>query len=340
MVYANLEQRMAQSYIDLFPAFVPDEEAPVSTQEQKKFYSMIRDLYQLAFDEPSLFVPKLHEDDAYPYRYKSAYGKPQLILDMRSFIKAVNSLLQNMLLMGQGSDVKLNKREKFILSRLGITDYSKLPAAWVWMSTRDDASLVSFTYCLFDKEYSYASEIYTRMLGEETYGKLENWMLENGYKRFVIHDITGSECKLSLTISNPKWSKNPPSGGFEYKIKHTGVSVMYELYLQNPVVLGLCIPNGMKAYLEAFDSMDKELQEFVISRTKKCDNCRYCVQTDKSGLRPLAYMPINFEGEEHQLCTYFPGYNYNWESIDDSLAEMLIKMLIFMDKFAPDSEKN
>lgn len=63
--------------------------------------------------------------------------------------------------------------------------------------------------------------------------------------------------------------------------------------------------------------------------------CRYCVQTDKTGTRPLAYNTISFEGKEYKLCNYFPGYNYSWTSIDDSLVDMLIKMLSFMDKFIP-----
>ena len=31
----------------------------------------------------------------------------------------------------------------------------------------------------------------------------------------------------------------------------------------------------------------------------------------------------------------WPRYSYTWTSIDDELADMLIKMLSFMDKFIP-----
>lgn len=33
----------------------------------------------------------------------------------------------------------------------------------------------------------------------------------------------------------------------------------------------LCIPGGMKPYLEKFDDMKPALQEFVLSRVKRCD---------------------------------------------------------------------
>jgi len=87
--------------------------------------------------------------------------------------------------------------------------------------------------------------------------------------------------------------------------------------------------------LQAYDSMDTALQAFVARRTKQRDGCRYCIQTDKTGKRPMAYIPINFEGREYQLCTYYPGYSYCWTHIDAALAEDLIRMLAFMDRFAP-----
>ena len=264
MIFENLEQRMARSYIDMFPSFIPDENAPVSLGEQQCFHDLLSNLYKLAFNEPLLFVSQLHEDDAYPSRYKKPYGKPNLILDMKKFTNAVDSLLQNMFLLGKGEDVKLNKRQLTILSKLGIDDINNLPSAWLWMAKREFASLVSFSYCLFDKDYPYASDIYARLLGETAFRKLENWMLENGYKRFTITDITTSDCKLSFAVANPKWNSNPPSGGFEYKIRHTGISAQYDFYTVNPPAFGLCIPNGMKVYLNAFDSMDSKLQKFVV----------------------------------------------------------------------------
>ena len=335
MTYASLEQRLAQGYIDMLPSFVPDEDAPVSILDQRHFYDLIKNLFQLAYDEPLLFVPSLHEDDVYPTRYKKSYGKPKLITDMRKFTKSLDGLLQAMFLIGQGADVKMSKKQSDILSRLGVGDLRKLPPAWKWMSTKSRARRAAFSHCLFDDSYPYTSEIYARLLGAAAFEKLETWMLTQGYKRFDIYDITASDCKLALSIANPKWSEEAPRGGHEYKIKHTGISAQFDDYTSQPAIFGLCIPGGMKPYLEAFDSMEKELQAFVVNRTKKCDKCGYCVQTDKTGSRPLARTTIFFEGKEYQLCNYNPGYNYSWPSIDDELADMVIKMLTFMDGFAP-----
>jgi hypothetical protein len=334
MTFESLEQRMARTYIDMFPSFVPNNNASVSVFEQEQFYDLIKNLYQLAFNEPLLFVASLNEDDAYPNRFnKSSYGKPKLQTNMKKFTKVMDELLQRMYQMGRGSEVKLNKRQQVILSRLGTNDFANLPAAWVWMSTRAGSSLTAFSHCLFNKDYPYTSDIYARLLGEPAFRKLENWMISQGYKRFDIYNVTASDCKLSLTYANPAWSSEHPNGGFEYKIRHTGISARYDIYVNNPVVFGLCIPNGLKSYLEAFDSADKNVQKFIAERTKKCDGCIYCVQTDKTGKRPFAAIKVSYQGENYNLCPYFPGYSYCWSSIDDELAERLIGMLSFMDRF-------
>jgi hypothetical protein len=245
MTFTSLEQRMAQTYMDMFPKFVPDKNVKIDTAEQEQFYLLIKNLYKLAFNEPLLFVPSLHEDDAYPNRYnKKAYGKPELINNMRKFVKTIDSLLESMYLFGQDSKNNFNKKQQEILSKLGINNFNKLPKAWAWMSKRPKSSFVEFMYCL-------------------------------------------------------------------------------------------CIPNGLKVYLDAFDTMSEKNKSFVIKHTKKCDGCRYCVQTDKTGSRPMAFIQIIYEQKIFNLCPYFPGYCYSWTNINDDLVDQLIEMLFFMDKFIP-----
>lgn len=334
MKFENLEQRVVQAYIDLLPSFVPEDHAAVSILEQKEFYDLIRGLYQLAFHEPLLFVSSLHEDDAYPGPIKSSYGKPELQITMKKMMKSVDMLLQNMLLMGKGCQIKLTKRQNEILARLGVRELDKINPAWVWMSTRPDSSLSTFSFCLFKKDYPYTSHIYARLLGETAFRKLEGWMIAQGYKRFDICDVTASDCKLSLTYANPAWSPKEPNGGFEYKIRHTGISARYDVCFANPVVFGLCIPGGLKTYLEAFDLANHSVQRFIVEHTKKCDGCRYCVQTDKTGKRPLAQIKVMYGGKAFRLCPYFPGYGFSWSGITQELAERATEMLDFMDKFA------
>lgn len=330
----NLEQRMAKSYLDLFPRFVPDEEAPVSAAEQEQFYTWMKKLYDLAYEEPLLFVSELHADDVYPNRYnKAAYGKPQLFKDQRKFLKAMDELLQNLFLLGRGEAVKLNKRQREILKRLGIEDTGKLPRAWKWMAERPGADPEAFAHCFFRQDYPYLSEIYAGLLGGE-FTRLEAWMTGHGYRRYVSKAPVSTECRIILSYANPAWSDEKPAGNYLYKIRHTGVSVKYEPYFEESCVLGVCIPNGLKPYLERFEDMDEKLKVFVMRQSKRCDGCRYCVQTDKTGQRPLASIRVRHQEEEALLCPHFPGFCYSWTRLDAELVDNIIRMLEFMDKFA------
>jgi hypothetical protein len=336
MVFTSLEQRMAQTYLDVFPNFIPDNNAEIGIVEQEKFYQLIKNLYQLAVNEPLLFVSSLHEDDVFPKMYKKPYGKPELLKDMRKFLKAMDSLLQNMFLMGKNSNVKIGKKQQKILSRIGISDYDKLPLAWSWMANRPESNNIEFMYCLFDRNYPYTSDIYANLMGEAIFRKLENWMIAQGYIKYDIYEGKDSDCKLSLMYVNPLWDKNPPRGGNHFKVKHTGISVVYEPTIQYPTILGLCIPNGLKVFLNNFQLMEEKTKSYVVTRTQKCSGCRYCVQTDKTKSRPLACIKVNFEQEDYNLCPYYPGFMYSWsKSISIELIEQVIDLLTFMDKFAP-----
>ena len=70
-----------------------------------------------------------------------------------------------------------------------------------------------------------------------------------------------------------------------------------------------------------------------MSRIKRCDGCRYCVQTDKTGKRPFARIAVQYAEKEYKLCPYYPGYSFWWTSIDDTLADNIFGLLGFMDKF-------
>ena len=341
MTYASLEQRMAHTYLDTLAPFVPDDngiKSGITAAEQEAFYGLMHNLYRLAFEEPSLFVRQLHEDDAFPNRFhKSSYGKPGLQANMRKFTKEMDALLENMFLIGRDpSAVKLSKRQQAVLTRLGIGDMQSLPPMWKWLSARPGSTSLAFAHCFFKEDYPYTSEFFARALGDApAFRKLESWMIGRGYRRHDFLHVTASDCRISMTYANPAWSEETPRGGFEYKIRHTGISARYDREAANPPVFGLCIPGGMKDCLTAFGLMDESLQGFVLSRTKRCDGCRYCVQTDKSGSRPLAYIPITHEQSSYALCPYFPGYSYCWPGINDDLADRLIAMLAFMDDHLP-----
>ena len=300
--------------------------------EQREFYEMMRGLYEMLYEEPQLLMPTLHEDDAFPTRYKTYYGKPALQDNFRKGRRTINGLLKTMFLLGRGEDVKLSRRHQDVLRRLGIDNISNLPEIWKWMATRQGADEVTFAYGLFNRNHVYTRDIFAQALGEEEFHRLEEWMLSQGYRAYDMYKTKFVDYCLTPTYANPAWSQEKPTPGFEYKIKHTGIAVQYDACVREPICFGICIPKGMKLFLEHFEEMPEKAKVLVIERTKKCDSCRYCVQTDKTGKRALAHIPVTYQGKEYILCPYFPGYNYSWKHLDRALTDSIIEFLAFMDK--------
>lgn len=330
--YHSLEQRVAAAFLDSFPAFVPAPDAPVSVAAQQDFYALIQRLFRLLYEDPLLLAAKLHEDDAFPTRYKTGYGKPELQKELGKYRGAIHALLFAMYQMGRGVEEKLSRRQKQILSLLD-AGFPQLPPAWVWMATRPGADQTAFAYCLFDRSHCYTAEIYARLLGERPFHRLMDWLQAHGYQARDRYNLQWPDYRLMLSVTNPAWSPEPPGLGYEYKIKHTGIAAQFDCGIREPVSVGLCIPGGMKPWLQRFGAMEPPLQAFVAERTKQCDGCRYCVQTDRQGKRPLACISIAHEGTAMALCPYFPGYRYSWNRLDDETVDQITAFLAFMDRY-------
>jgi hypothetical protein len=349
--FACLEQRMVNTYLDTFPSFVPSETGP-GTGAQEQFHQFMHGVYQRLSREPALMFSTLHEDDAHTRRFnKGADNKPKLKHLMRRAIKQVDALLMTFFQLGQSGQVDANtlvvdvsvsltKKHRILSEQLGLhlvtapdrtllshDEYAEMFQAWTWMATRPGASLLSFSRCLFRESYPYARDIYARLSGNEgAFRRLERYLIENRYTRMDNWDGT-----LTLDYYKTHRDKAPTKGGFQYGIRHTGISSSYDLLMDSPPVFGLCIPR-MKEILTAFDSMTPGVQDFVVARTKQCDGCRYCVQTDKTGKRPLARITVSYDERELRLCPYFPGYRFCWTSLSDGLVDDMIAMLGFMDR--------
>ncbi|MCU0520645.1 MAG: hypothetical protein MUF84_08140 [Anaerolineae bacterium] len=349
--FENVEQRMVTTYLDTFPSFVPAVDGP-AVEAQAQFYAFMKGLYQRLAEAPMLLVSELHEDDAYPNRFNgAAYGKPKLRDWMRKPIKEVDGLLATMVAMGEagrlegdrlvvGAEVKVSRKARLLLQALGLEvsaapdgivlrhdEYPELFPAWIWMATRPGASQLSFSRCLFREGHPYAGETYGRLSGNEAaFQRLEAYLIENGYTR-----VCNWDGEVSLDYWKSHDGKVPTRSGYLFAIRHIGIAARYDPLIDEPQVFGMCIPR-MKEILLAFDSLDAGVQDFMMEQTKPCDGCRYCAQTDKTGKRPLANVPVTYGGKTTRLCPYYPGFSYSWPELNDTLVDNMVAMLRAMDR--------
>ncbi|MCL1830527.1 MAG: hypothetical protein FWG21_03760 [Oscillospiraceae bacterium] len=85
-------------------------------------------------------------------------------------------------------------------------------------------------YCLFDKNYTYGSDTYSRLLGEKAFHELERRLISREYKLFTNYGLTAGFPVVSITYANMTGSKNNPKDDYLSKIKHSVLTSWY--YLQ------------------------------------------------------------------------------------------------------------
>jgi hypothetical protein len=81
--------------------------------------------------------------------------------------------------------------------------------------------------------------------------------------------------------------------------------------------------------LKHFDELNVKTKQLILNRTKICDGCHYCNQTDKTGKRPIAAIKL-MDGTLR--CPYYPGFNYTFEYLHQEDVDTMISFLTDLEK--------
>jgi len=180
---------------------------------------------------------------------------------------------------------------------------------------------------MFDPDYPYMNDLFRRLSGdEEAFDALVSFLTSNNYRLISCRDnqialdyvINYSDKELPLKAS---WAERT-RGGF---------SAQYDYKVKEPPYFSLRVPM-LKELLARFGEMDDELKSFVVQANRNCDGCRYCVQTDKTGKRPLICVRVRHDEKSYALCPLFPGFYYCWESLSNDLVKYIVAYLTFINK--------
>lgn len=336
--YASLEQRMVKYYWDLLAPYYPSKDIPEISQ--REYYEFVEGLYSRLYSEPEGFFTKLYEDDAHPNRFNNSdYGKPELKRHMRSDQEKIESLLillSEIVKTGEavGDSVliksNLTKKQAEQLSYMEFdvscnilthNKYKNIFKAVSFLASKEKLPW-PLMFGWFDDTYPYLEKTFAKHYDKEQYERLTGWLQDNGYRM-------GSHSGLTLDYFKSTGNKEEQLGYAVHGDKaHYGFTFEFR---PEPRVRQHCEPRIIQfgQMLESYDELSENSKQLIFLKTKRCDRCRYCVQTDKTGKRPLA--AVNMSGGL-SLCPYYPGFTFVFEKLSSKNVDYIIDFLTDMEK--------
>ena len=64
-----------------------------------------------------------------------------------------------------------------------------------------------------------------------------------------------------------------------------------------------------------------------MKRTKRCNRCGYCTQTDKTGKRKPLTITVEHDGDRAGLCPLYPEWYFRSFAVDESTEKLVRTMM-------------
>jgi hypothetical protein len=356
--FDNLAQRSIYYFLATIPAFKGINSTEASESEQKNAYDFIMGIYERLYAEPGLLGLKLEADDSFD-DWEQQNIKPTLTPKIRGTIKKIDEFIYTIykiVSIGHGeedtlivsnNDLPLKPSVLKLLSKFGVqtrlteTSYiftfpsdtikglkllAKVSAENTRMTKGSEPKFhLLFSRGVFDVQASYTREVFGNMFEDRTaFDKLLDFLEEAGYTRIDNKEYgNGISLDYIKNYGNPeeelKWAWAERTRG--------GIELLYEEVRRKQPLLSLRVPY-FGELLKNANKMNDKVKNFVTTTSKKCDGCRYCVQTDKTGKRPFVFVKV----DEYNICPLFCGFQYRWRTINEETVDNIIEMLKFVDE--------
>lgn len=208
--------------------------------------------------------------------------------------------------------------EKCALGLKELAEISKKNVIAITDGNFPDKEYLYFSRCVFSPADNWVAKAFDRGLSANgQLLRLCEQLESRGYKRVDCKD--GKRISLDYIKS---YGKDAPLKISWADKTHYGIELTFEDLRLEPYFIWLRLPS-YKGVLENLGKYSQTVKNFIFENGKNCDGCRYCVQTDKTGTRPLA----NVKVDDKRKCTYFPSFNYNWRHLDEKLVDNFLSTL-------------
>ncbi|MFR1758997.1 MAG: hypothetical protein ACLSX2_04810 [Christensenellaceae bacterium] len=353
--FETLTQRMADACLATMPGFGPAPEAPADEAAQRQLYGFIRQVYERIYRNPELLGLKLRPDDCYTHAWWNE-GRQQTAVWMRAVLGKLDDafrMIRDIALEGEltpegirlpAGQFTLTRRKQALLEGLGLVgrpapegtlfaapDFPDMLPAMAYLAQesarRDGKSPLTFSRCILNGRARPMTAVFRQISGEPAaFDRLVGFLEAEGYQRQCFRDD-----RVTLDYTKNYGKKDEPLKDNWAEREHGGISLEYRYSLQTPFYLGLRIPR-FKALLAAAGSMDEPTRSYVCATAKKCDGCGYCVQTDQTGRRPKAVIPVEHGGKRYPICPMMCGFQFFCHSLDQERVGHIIGLLRFADR--------
>ncbi len=341
--FPGLAQRMAYALLGTFPDFIAVQSDLADEGSQRQLYDFLWHAAALIYEEPGVLgLPDL-PDDSYGF-LEVNNRKPELIKAMRSILKKIDGFYELLMKLGEageavGGGLRVPKaalklqanKQTAVLKKFGFSvedagdvllfsceGYEAMVPAWVALSHAVCSRrfpVAAFARCMFDPSLPYGTGVFAFLSGNAAlFQALEEWQAANGYIRKDVISETGSRIEWSKPLT---------------KKDDIGLNIWFDYRKLYPVIFELKIPR-FREVLQRYGGMDVRLQGLILERTKPCDGCGYCVQTDREKRKHLTFM-AEHNGRTHRICPFFPYLN--WHCLDEN-ALLAIKGMLWVSEGA------
>ena len=322
--FPTLGARIIYAFYAAYPEYVPDASSP--DEGRRRLHEFLHEMLGICYRQPELTGIGPEEDKCFQERWLLNNSNPALMDAMlkieKKFLDFIG-VLYKISQVGQASDdhiyiakadwkltsKTLDKWEVFGLSSETTPDgvilrSAKYPNIFPAYKRRaEDAAapggtlqevLTRFLFGSIPSRPYRAAEMFGKLYSDAAWlRELESFFEKQGYT------VTNAERWLQV-----RWDK-------EYRDKERGhmiISFRWRDRLQ--MCFEFKVP-GFRKLLGYYSQMDYELGELCYTRTKVCDNCGYCTQTDKSGKRAKLALPLTYPGGVTLKCPLWPWFTWN-----------------------------
>jgi len=337
--FPGLSQRLIYSYLIPMAEFVYYPNCGIGEESQRQFKTFLHKMLETLYNDISIIdLPEFEDTYSWKEDGKVFSAKTQKI--KQKFDRFTDFLIK----IGRDSEIdsdgfKLekaalkSKARRTQLEAIGFeiedmggqyhvthSDYPQMFAAYKCQAERpaDNQIQPRLRFLLGMMEDRTLTAVETWAAGmpsaafTEFMDKMEQYCASNGYT------LVNSEWGPNLS-----WQKGYPK---KKVLQFTAYAMPWHQYQVKYNVRA----SDFKSVLEETGSMSDGLKAMIINRANTCHGCRYCVQTDKTGEKPLAFTKIEHNGEKKTICTYFPFWDVH--EPDGSNAAAWIELMTLADR--------